>query len=117
MKSLIALLLAIAGAFFEEGPDKTIFPPQRIPVAFDHAYHVRKPDEAKGIKGERLECTFCHENISDSKLATDRDIPGHDSCDSCHDQVEAQDQCSFCHKDLLEPSRSSTVASPLLIPD
>ncbi len=113
---LLAAAGVASGAFFEEGPNGTIFPKQKIPIFFNHAYHVRKPDEAKGITGEGLECTFCHENVSSSALSSDRDIPGHDSCDSCHDQVGEPEHCSFCHKDLLDTSRTTTVAEPLLIP-
>jgi hypothetical protein len=116
--SLFLLADLLLGAFFENGPDPAIFPKQKIPLHFDHSYHVRKPDEAKGLQGEGLECTFCHENVSASKLSSDRDIPGHESCESCHDEIEDQTKCSYCHKDLLspDPARTTTVAQPLDIP-
>src|SRR5688572_7601694 len=127
--SLFLLADLLSGAFFENGPDPAIFPKQKIPLHFTHDYHVRKPDQAKGLDGEGLECTFCHENVSASKLSSDRDIPGHSSCESCHDEIEDQTKCSYCHKDLLHPAyrdgtpapslsgaRTTTVAQPLDIP-
>src|SRR5688572_23617012 len=114
--ALIIVAELIAAAFFEQGPDEAIFPRQSIPIHFDHEYHVRKPDEAKGIQGEGLSCTFCHENVSDSNASSDRDIPGHPACESCHDEIEDETKCSYCHKDLLEPNRTSTIAAPLTIP-
>lgn len=114
--------VASGGLFFETGPDETIFPKQEIPVYFDHAYHVRKPDEATGVTGEGLSCTFCHENVSQSKASSDRDIPGHGSCDLCHDEwIGEEDEpapvsgCANCHKDL-DPTGTSTQAAPLSIP-
>lgn len=127
MRNLIvigaAALLTGAGAFaLESGPDAVIFPKQHIPVFFNHDYHVTKPVEG-GAKGEGLACTFCHENISDSQSAGDRDIPGHGSCDSCHgdwigeaDKPAPRAECARCHKDLTEAS-TSTFAAKLSIPE
>ncbi len=121
--TLCALGAILTGAmFFERGPDPVIFPEQTVPVYFNHDYHVRKPDEAKGVTGEGLSCTFCHGEISDSVRASDRDIPGHDSCDTCHDEwIGDEDEqppvkeCARCHKDL-NPTGTSTKAAKLNIP-
>lgn len=124
--TLAGLDLAFGSLFFDEGPDPAIFPRQQIPIRFTHDYHVRKPDEAKGVAGEGLTCTFCHENVSGSKASEDRDIPGHGSCDSCHDEWIGDDdepapisECARCHADLAaraDPSATSTTALPIAIP-
>lgn len=130
-RAALALLLgsaavALTGAVvFEGGPNPVIFPKQRIPLAFDHAYHVRAPDEAKKVKGEALSCTFCHENISDQKTAAATDIPGHAVCESCHgdwigseEKPAAQKDCARCHKDLrkIPGTRTATRAAKMWIP-
>ena len=114
--------LTTGAVFFEGGPDEVIYPPQIIPVYFNHDYHVRKPDDAAGVTGEGLDCQFCHEDISDSVLSSDRDIPGHGSCDTCHDEwIGDEDEpapaadCARCHKDLA-PVGTATRAAPLSIP-
>ena len=94
LSALFLVVHMMFGAFFEEGPHEAMFPKQKIPIRFDHEYHVRAPDESKGLQGEGLSSTFCHENVSSSKVSSDRDIPGHGSCDTCHDEVEDQAKCS-----------------------
>lgn len=109
---------ATAAVFFEAGPDPAIFPPQQIPIYFNHDYHVRKPDEATGVQGEGLRCTFCHEKAGDELTAAETDIPGHSSCDSCHgewiDDAPVK-ECARCHKDL-DPTGTSSKAAGLTIP-
>lgn len=115
-------------SWFESGPDPVIYPRQQIPLYFSHAYHVRAPDEAKGVEGEGLSCGFCHENVSTSKESADRDIPGHGTCESCHgdwigddDAPAALTDCARCHTDLRAPEGgggtvTSTRARPMHIP-
>ena len=121
-----ALLLsttALCGALvFEGGPDSVIFPKQKLTVWFSHAYHTQKVDEAKGLSGEGLECEFCHENVGESLLSSDRDIPGHGSCDSCHDEWIGEEDapapiadCARCHRDL-DTTTGATIAAALDIP-
>ena len=122
----VVLLVAPGAVFFERGPDPVIFPKQTIPVYFTHNYHVRKPDEAKGVTGEGLSCTFCHENIEESAAASDRDIPGHDTCDTCHDDwigdedaPAAAKDCARCHEDvdLTRGAAATQGVQKLTIPD
>lgn len=115
-------------SWFESGPDPVIYPKQQIPLYFDHAYHVRAPDEAKGLQGEGLSCDFCHENVSESKESADRDIPGHGTCESCHgdwigddDAPAAVTDCARCHTDLRpspdgKQAGTSTRAQPMHLP-
>ncbi len=114
---------ALCGAVvFEGGPDEVIFGKQLIPIYFNHDYHVRGSDDAKGVTGEGLDCDFCHENVGESKVAADRDIPDHGSCDTCHEDWIGEEGkpaerrlCAKCHKDL-DITSTSTFAMPLEIP-
>ncbi|MCB9655957.1 MAG: hypothetical protein H6729_17665 [Deltaproteobacteria bacterium] len=124
--ALIATTLLLGAAFpWEQGPDPVIYPKQSIPLVFDHAYHTRTASAALGIDGEGLSCTFCHENISSSKAPSDHHIPGHDVCETCHDEwigdPEGEDplpltECVHCHRDLA-PTTTSTLAAPMIVPD
>ena len=114
---------AFGGMFFETGPDRAIFPPQDIPIYFPHNYHVRKPNPNSTQEGEGLKCTFCHENVGESKLSGDRDIPGHDACDSCHDEwIGDEDEpaavadCARCHRDLTKAAAKTESSSIALVP-
>lgn len=98
--------LALTGAVvFEGGPDPVVFPPQDVPIRFTHDYHVRKA-EAGQPAGEGLSCDFCHEKVASSTQASTRDIPGHESCENCHeewigskDKPASPELCSKCHTD------------------
>ena len=101
--------VASAAMFFELGPSKVIYPQQEIPLIFDHNYHVRQEDKGKGIKGEGLDCDFCHEDLDASMLASDRIIPDHEVCSLCHDEwIGDEDEpasdkdCARCHERLRE---------------
>lgn len=129
MRRRVALLIIAASAallagavIFEGGPSPVIFPRQTLPLYFDHAYHTRAPDEARGIVGEGLDCDFCHENISEQATSGERDIPGHSVCESCHGDWIGDEEtpgkisdCARCHKDL-DPAGTSTRAAPMVIP-
>ena len=119
--ALAAASGASAALFMERGPDPVIYPKQTIPLKFDHRYHVRKPDEEKGITGEGLRCSFCHDRVSESLQSSDRHIPTHEECDSCHDDwIGEEDEpapvsaCARCHGDL-DPAGSSRQAAKMTI--
>jgi hypothetical protein len=121
--SLGAAAVASATAYFERGPDPVIFPPQQIPLYFLHNLHVRPANEEEGVMGVGLACTYCHENIEESQKATDRDIPGHEVCESCHaewigDDVEPAppEGCAHCHRGLSRDQRK-VIEPKLTIPD
>lgn len=116
-----AVLTALGASVWEGDPHPAIFPEQRIPIFFSHDYHTQKPVDG-GRTGEGLECTFCHESVSDSKQSSDRDIPGHGACDSCHAEWIGDanapapiTECVRCHKDLAAVG-TSTGASGIDIP-
>ncbi|MCK6547679.1 hypothetical protein L6R52_17645 [Myxococcota bacterium] len=132
ISTLAVLGSLVAGAVvWEGGPDAVIYPPQVIPLVFSHDYHVRTPSETVNEKGETvkldgegLKCTFCHEKVASSTVAGARDIPGHSSCEGCHEEwigspdgkVEPVEECKRCHTDPnVVTSRGA--AAMLVIPE
>lgn len=124
------LLLALAASLltgavvFEGGPNAIVFPRQQNPLKFNHRRHVAETDQAKGVEGEGMSCTFCHETVSDQVNNAERDIPKHDVCENCHDKDAPPDQgakpfpmseCEKCHGDINK-TRTSTKAKPMVIP-
>src|SRR5690349_9266435 len=95
---IIALSLAAAGvAWAASGRERSlaIFPAQNIPLRFDHALHL----------DSGADCATCHESVSKSESAKDRNLPGHEECETCHDLEAAQQgkktdppaSCNTCH--------------------
>lgn len=81
---LTALLLAAVAA----GPSEVIYPPQSIPLIFNHALHLATDDAT---------CTDCHESAETSVRVSDRLLPlKDDTCSFCHD-VQDTAQCHTCH--------------------
>jgi hypothetical protein len=121
---IAALSALLMGALMlESGPDEVIFPPQDIPIRFLHDYHVRKPNEEKKIVGEGLACTDCHENVATSSASSDRDIPGHGTCEQCHGDWIGDDKkpappelCAKCHTDP-DITVSTKARAKMVIPD
>jgi len=56
-------------------------------VKFSHVNHASE----RGIA-----CADCHTDAPKSKLASDRLIPGHESCQSCHEE-QVNNDCAYCH--------------------
>jgi hypothetical protein len=81
-------------------PSDAIFPPQTVPLRFNHKLHV---------KGLALSCKVCHAAAYTSVDAADRLLPKPaETCDNCHDVdhrdlsavrggADANGQCGFCH--------------------
>ncbi len=72
-----------------QDPDNAI-PYPRITAyiaKFPHAKHVH----------QKLECTSCHANISQSVNIIGQHLPGMNNCVSCHTITEATDYCYTCH--------------------
>jgi hypothetical protein len=72
-----------------------VFPEQEIALRFSHAQHL-----AKGVK-----CQQCHNQVSESDLAADRNIPTQRRCEACHEVeaarggqvVDPPSACADCH--------------------
>jgi hypothetical protein len=124
--ALTPLLFIAAGVstgalVLEAGPDEVVFPRQEIPIYFTHDYHTRKPVD--GLDGEGLSCDFCHENVGTSTHGSDRDIPGHGTCETCHEdwigtaaKPAAAELCAKCHTDP-NITISTHAQAKMVIPD
>ena len=94
----LALLLGagLALAANKRERSEAIYPKQSIPLNFSHEQHFAAD----------IECEACHEDATKSLRATDRLLPGHPECDSCHDiesaakgkEVDPKSACEDCHK-------------------
>jgi hypothetical protein len=63
-------------------------------LTFSHALHVGEME---------IGCAECHAGVAASALASDRNVPGHDVCASCHDDAVAS-ECGLCHADPENPT-------------
>ena len=86
---IIALLVSVVAlVFFGRGravasEDKMLEDKQLI--KFSHSKHL----------DAGVECSQCH-NAAESMKATDRILPTHTECQSCHEQ-EVNEKCAYCH--------------------
>lgn len=83
------------------GPSLAIYPPQVVPLLFDHRRHVQQLG---------MSCTACHDTTARSTSSRDRLLPAGTRCDSCHgtdhrdrSRVTSQagnplSSCGACHK-------------------
>lgn len=81
-------------------PSDEIFPPQSLPIRFNHQKHVQELKQT---------CKVCHAAAFASDASADRLLPRPtETCDSCHDAdhsdlsavkagTEENGQCGFCH--------------------
>lgn len=84
----------------DRGPSAAIFPPQSLPLRFDHAFHVNE---------QKLTCQSCHPGGKSSASSRDRLLPSPITCDGCHGTSHADlnavragadpaGACGFCHE-------------------
>ncbi|MBD3291013.1 cytochrome C [candidate division KSB1 bacterium] len=59
-------------------------------LKFSHQLHVEEAG---------MECSDCHGMVEESQMATDRNLPEKDVCETCHD-VESEDNCTLCHVNM-----------------
>ncbi len=93
----IALLVGAGLAIAATGRERSlaIYPPQRIPLAFDHGQHIEAG----------ADCASCHDPARKSVKSSDRILPAHPECESCHEIEEAKQgkkvdppsSCETCH--------------------
>jgi hypothetical protein len=88
------------GSFDDDrGPSQAIFPPQSMPIKFNHKFHITE---------QKLKCVNCHTRAATSDTSVDPLLPGPAICDGCHgtdhsdlNKVTAGDdasgKCAFCH--------------------
>jgi hypothetical protein len=83
---LFAVFALTAGLYDPEMPAHAA-PDATKSVKFSHRNHVVD----RGVA-----CVDCHTAVMDSKVATDRLIPDHESCQSCHEE-QINNDCAYCH--------------------
>jgi hypothetical protein len=94
------------------GPSTAIYPPQTIPLHFDHARHTAKM---------RIPCTYCHPQATTSGHVGDRLLPSPSRCDPCHTSDHSDlnavrgslTDCGSCHVDH-DPRDGNRVARVVL---
>ncbi len=72
-----------------------VYPEQQIHLRFSHRQHV----------AAEVSCGQCHEAVEGSSRASDRNIPGHTQCETCHDidaakageETDPKSSCDTCH--------------------
>jgi hypothetical protein len=113
--AVVPLAVLPPGAAVSLVPSDEIFPPQTIPLRFDHKKHVR---------GLKLTCKVCHEAAYASDDAKDRLLPRpSETCDNCHDVDHAdpagpragrepRGQCAFCHTGVAPGGRMAPLVMP-----
>lgn len=83
----------------DRGPSTVIFPPQSVPLKFDHKLHVQDLGQA---------CTSCHPGGATSARSADVLLPKGTACDGCHKSdhrdafavkmlADAKASCATCH--------------------
>ncbi len=70
-------LLPPGAPFPDLGPNKVVFPAQKLPMRFTHKKHVSKD-------GLDMKCVDCHAGAATSAAASDRLLPAPTICDGCH---------------------------------
>ena len=93
----VAALCAAPAVFAATGRERSlaVYPPQRMPLLFDHAVHLEAG----------AECVSCHDPARKSVKASDLFLPAHPECESCHDieaakagkKVDPPSACQTCH--------------------
>ena len=97
------------GAFGPVRPGSAVYPPQEIPLRFDHGRHL-----AKGMK-----CAQCHAEVQSSTSAADRNLPKAQLCDACHQSEHpagvaraGEASCATCHVGAIGRRVTATVRMP-----
>lgn len=87
---LVAALLSVGKGFASDDElqqtDKTKL------FKFSHSKHAELG----------VDCAACHDKISESTNSTEKVLPGHEQCQSCH-QEKVDEDCAFCHTNGDDP--------------
>jgi len=92
----ILLFLGVIGflaitAFISNGSSIDDYGDNKNRINFSHSFH-----------SEEAECADCHSAVEESTSLSDRLLPNHEDCGSCHD-VEDDEECATCHSnDIYE---------------
>ena len=91
----VVLGAGIAWAATARERSLAVYPPQVMPLKFNHHEHIEAG----------VDCTGCHLKANRSQTVNDRLLPGHPECEDCHDIKAAQQgktvdppsACETCH--------------------
>lgn len=93
----LGLLVGAGLAFAATGRERSlaVYPPQVIPLEFDHWLHIEAG----------ADCTACHYGATKSTVSKDSLLPAHPECEECHDikaaekgkKVDPPSACETCH--------------------
>jgi cytochrome c7-like protein len=105
---VIALLLLAMAAGPGAERSAAVYPEQSLPLAFDHAQH---------LKGG-ADCFTCHDAARKSTRAEDRNLPGHPECEQCHgikaaaegNLTDPRSDCQTCHPGFDQTARAAPSA-------
>ena len=92
---LLALAMAASAAASAAERSPVIFPPQSIPLRFDHGQHL----------SGGADCLTCHDRARKSTRASDWNLPAHPECEACHDLKK--EKCSTCHPGFDQTARAA----------
>jgi hypothetical protein len=94
---VLAFTVAAGAALAASGYERSIavYPPQRMPLRFDHGMHLKAG----------ADCTSCHDAARKSPRAADLNLPRHPECEVCHDiqaaragqETTPKSTCATCH--------------------
>ncbi len=88
----------------EEPRSSAIYPPQRLNLRFLHGVHLETGS---------LTCFDCH-RVAKSYRASDRHIPGHETCEKCHlvEHPEPEERASESGDDAMEQALYDFYGAP-----
>lgn len=81
---LLAAVFLFSSAFTGNNFDDPVSTNKDL-INFSHSIHA-----------ELVDCSDCHSAVVESISLSDRLLPNHENCESCHD-VNKDDECSTCH--------------------
>jgi hypothetical protein len=85
---IAAALVAVTAGTVAVHESAAPAPPGGPGLKFSHSKHAVEREIA---------CADCHGAVLESKLASDRIVPGHESCQSCHEE-QVNNDCAYCHE-------------------
>lgn len=100
----LALAAAFAASASQERSE-AIFPPQTIPLRFDHGQHLKAG----------ADCLSCHDRARKSARTSDWNLPAHPECEACHDikaaeagrKTDPDSRCATCHPGFDHTARAA----------
>ncbi len=72
-------------------------------ISFNHKFHMQE---------QKMECVTCHQGMEKTDFATAVNHPSMATCNTCHNNVKANNECETCHLNIanLRPASHSVVS-------